>query len=109
MSQIAPELAVVIAAAEGLETVRRLVQYLALQTVRERIELVFVVREGAGVQLDKAEVDGFCSVVVLEVDSFRSVNQARLAGVVVRLADLLGVLRVGRCDQRLRRDLTGEA
>lgn len=78
--RIGPELSVVVATPFGFGSVRRLVQYLAGQTVRDRLEVVFVVPHARGFQVEPAAVDPFAGAVVLETGPFASVNRARVAG-----------------------------
>jgi len=74
-------LSVIIATPHGFEPTRRLLRYLARQTVRERLELIFVVPDEDDFGLDHGELGVFGGYSVIEIGPFASVNQARVAGV----------------------------
>jgi len=80
-----PALSVIIATPFGASSVRQLVRHLALQTVRDRLEVLFVVPSASDFALDDLDLDGFHEHRVIEVGAFESVNRARIAA--VRLAN----------------------
>ncbi len=77
-----PALSVVIVAYYGFAPMRRLVRYLARQTVRDRMEVVIVAASRAELGLDPGALSAFGSHQVVEVGPISAVNRARVAGIL---------------------------
>ena len=75
-----PELSVVLTT-DTFETIRRVVECLRGQTVKERIELVIVVPEGSRVELTDADAAGLAGVRVVSVPGVETFGGGRAAGV----------------------------
>jgi hypothetical protein len=65
----APALSAIVIAPEGWIPVRNTVRHLAAQSIADRIELVFVVPRGGGLELDPAEIAAFAGHRVVDVES----------------------------------------
>jgi hypothetical protein len=91
-----PLLSVIVATPDNYATVRQLVRYLAQQTIRERLEIVFVAPSSGDAGLDESELTGFHSYVLLETGLFRSLNHARVAGIRIAKASIV-VLTEDHC------------
>jgi len=79
--QALPALSVIIATPDGFETIRQLLRYLAHQTIREQIELVFVTPSQSGLVVDREAMQPFWGYQVVEIGPFHSVNRARSKGI----------------------------
>ena len=76
-----PALSVIIATPDHFQTVRQLVRYLACQTIKERLEMVFVVPSASELGMDRDEVAPFLQYRVVETGPFKSINEARVTGI----------------------------
>jgi hypothetical protein len=76
-----PALSVIVASPFGAEPVRQIIRHLALQTAKERLEILFVVPSVSEFDTDLLELGAFHSHRVVEVGAFESVNRARVAGI----------------------------
>lgn len=65
----------------GYPDIRRLVEHLHTQTVREEIELIFVFPESAGTGLDDRLLPDFADARVVPVENMNSTSRARAAGI----------------------------
>jgi hypothetical protein len=78
----------VVLATDRYETIRPVIDRLASQTAREKLELVLVGPLGEGLGVG-AELDGFAAVQVVEVGSPVDLGEARAAGVYAASAPLV--------------------
>jgi hypothetical protein len=76
-----PALSVIVAVPDNFETVRLLIRYLARQTIREQLEIVFVVPSKTEFKIERAELKHFFQHKVIETGPFKSLNHARVAGI----------------------------
>jgi hypothetical protein len=75
-----PQLSVILAT-DRYETIRRVVERLREQTVREQVEVVIVCPSLASLDADSTQLQGFAAVQTLEVESLATLAAARAAGV----------------------------
>ena len=80
MSRVPAEISVVLIT-DRWETIRRVVECLATQTVLDRLELVVVGPASGALRRHLAELNGFAGVCLVEVDSVYDFAAARAAGV----------------------------
>ena len=71
----------VILATDRFETIRKVVESLRRQTVRERIELILLAPDRQTLELDEAALEGFAGSRVIEVGTVERFAPARAAGV----------------------------
>jgi glycosyl transferase family 2 len=79
----------VILATDRFDTIRRVVECLRGQTVRDSIELVIIAPDQASLELDEAALAGFAGVRVLEVGTVERFAPARAAGVRAATAPIV--------------------
>ena len=79
---LGPAISVVIATPDNFQTVRQLVRYLSMQTIKAQIELVFIAPSKAEIGIVEADLDGFHGFKTLETGPFKSLNQARVKGII---------------------------
>lgn len=77
-----PSISVIIATPDNFQTVRQLVRYLSMQTIKDQIELVFIAPLKAKIGIVEAELDGFYGFKTLETGPFKSLNHARVKGIM---------------------------
>jgi hypothetical protein len=82
-------LSVIVATPRGSAPVRQLMRYLAAQTAKDRLEIVFVVPTAEGFDLGPFDLSGFHQSRILEVGAFPSINRARVAGIRAARAPLV--------------------
>ena len=83
-SKSKPALSVVIVASDAFEALRRTVEHLRAQTVRDRLEVVIVAQSDAVLGLserDKEALEAFFSYQVVEVGAIPSIDRARAPGI----------------------------
>src|SRR3954464_7147938 len=76
-----PDLSVVLITPDSFETVRRTVECVVAQTVRERIELVIIAPTAARIAIDRALVAPLAGVQLVTLDSLTPAGPARAAGI----------------------------
>ena len=89
VSSSSPRLSVVIVTIDGFETVRRLMEYLAAQTVHDQVEIVLVCPELAALHADRDLLAGFHSWQTIEFGPMPSVQEPRFAGVAAARAPVV--------------------
>lgn len=89
-------LSVVIVAPYGAASVRRLLQYLAQQTIRDRMEIVLVASSEQALGLDRALVAPFGGHQIVEVGPIAALNVPRVAGIQAARAPIV-VLTEDHC------------
>jgi len=77
-----PELSIVIATLDEYETIRNAIRQLRTERVKNKLEVVFVVRNAADFRLKEADLEGFHSFCIVELSDIRRTGQARAAGVM---------------------------
>ena len=80
VSSSLPRLSVVIVTIDEFETVRRLMEYLAAQTIHDQMEIVLVCPELAALGVDRDLLAAFDSWQTIEFRSMPSVQEPRFAG-----------------------------
>jgi hypothetical protein len=80
ISATAPAMSVIVAT-ERYETVRALVRCLRAQTVRDQLEVVIAAPSAEILGIDRADLEGFCRVHVVEVGAFEIMARPRAAAV----------------------------
>jgi len=86
-----PAMSVVLVAPYGFEPMRRLVLYLAEQTLRDRLEIVLVAESRAALALDAQALDGFWGHQVVEVGPITALARPRAAGVRAARAPIVAL------------------
>ena len=76
-----PDLSVVLITPDSFETLRRTVECVVAQTVRERIELVIIAPTSARIDVDAALVAPLAGVRVVRLESLTPTGPARAAGI----------------------------
>lgn len=84
-----PELSVIIAALDRYQTIRNAVQQLKAARIKDRIEILFVVRDASFFSLDEADLHGFHSYHLIELPDLRSSGQARAVAIMQAGAPLV--------------------
>ncbi len=77
-----PELSVIIAALDRYETIRNAIHQLKAARIKDRIEILFVVRDASFFNLEETDLHGFHSFRLIELTDLRSSGQARAAAVM---------------------------
>ncbi len=75
-----PEMSVVVVTPDRYETVRKAVRHLRAQTVRDRLEIVFVAPSKDKLCLDESEMQDFLQFHIVEVGPVNSTARARAIG-----------------------------
>lgn len=88
----APALSVILVAAGGYDTIRKVVGHLRAQTARERIELVLVAPSRGAIAPIDALVAAFSAVRVVEVGPIRAKDQAAADGVRAAAAPVVALV-----------------
>ncbi len=91
-----PSLSVIVATPDNYATVHQLILYLAQQTICDRIEIVFVVVSQRELHLNESEMGDFWGYQIVEIGPFRSLNHARVSGIVKACAPIV-VLTEDHC------------
>ena len=89
-------LSVVVVAPYGFAPMRRLLDYLAEQTIRERIEIVIVATTRQALQPDEAALDRFGAYRVLETGAMTDLSRPRMSGILAARAPIV-VLTEDHC------------
>ena len=76
-----PLLSVVLATPERYATIRKTIQHLLSQTIRDRVEIVVVAPSRESLQLDEAELAPFHGYQIVELRSHHSIGSANAAGI----------------------------
>lgn len=76
-----PQMSVVIITPDTYETIRRTVEYLKEQSVKDELELVIVALSAGGFDADPGELDCFRAVRIVEPGELTSQGQAMASGV----------------------------
>ena len=80
-SKTVPDLSAILVTADCFEPLRKTVQSLAAQTVRDRLEIIIVCPSENSLGLVDAETAGFHSVRVIELAGLKTTSAARVAGI----------------------------
>ena len=81
MSGNSPEMSVVIVTPDRYETIRKTVEHLRAQTVKDRLELVIVAPSAAQLALDDSALKDFFQFRVVAVGEISSIARAHAAGI----------------------------
>ncbi len=76
-----PEMSVILATPDNEKSIRRTIEHLRQQTVRNRLELVIVAPSKAQLNFDQSELESFFKVLMVEVGEIRSIAKANAAGI----------------------------
>lgn len=76
-----PDLSAVLACADSYPTIAATMEHLRAQTIRDRIELVLVVRSKTELALPPNAAAGFFGVEIVEIGAFETIARANAAGV----------------------------
>ena len=76
---------------DAYETIRRTVDHLRAQTVRDRIELVVIAPVGAELKLDESSLQDLGGYQVVRVPEIRSLSSARAPGVLAARAPVVAI------------------
>jgi hypothetical protein len=86
------EMSVVIATPDRYDTIRKTMQYLRNQTVRDRLEIVVVAPSEESLGLDEEELAPFASFRVVEIGDVESLAAGNAAGVRAATAPVVALL-----------------
>lgn len=81
MSGSLPEMSVVIVTPDRYETIRKTMEHLRAQTVKDRLEIVIVAPSAEQLALGDSELNDFFQFRVVEVGEIRSIARAHAAGI----------------------------
>src|SRR5713101_2628928 len=81
MSGSSPEMSVVLVTPDRYETIRKTVEHLRAQTVKDRLELVIVAPSAEQLALNDSEVNDFFQFRIVAVGEIRSIARAHAAGI----------------------------
>jgi hypothetical protein len=85
------DLSVIVVAPYGFEPMRRLIRYLAEQTIRDRIEVVIVGQSRIDLRVDEEALVGFGGHQVVEVGPISALNFPRRAGILAARAPIVAL------------------
>lgn len=90
-NSISPRMSVIIVTPDNYETIRKTMQSLLLQTVREQLEIIIVAPCGAELGLVESELKDFLQfrVVEVEVEKIEASGFARAEGVLIASAPIV--------------------
>jgi len=77
----APHMSVVLVTPDRFDKIRKTMQHLQAQTVRDHLEIVIVAPSFETLELDASELSVFCQFQVIEVGEIKSTGRAIAAGV----------------------------
>ncbi len=84
-----PALSVVLVTPDRYQSLSQTVKRLRAQTVRDQMELVIVAPSAAQLDIDAAELEGFCQFRVAEADVAKSIPAAKAAGIRAASASIV--------------------
>jgi hypothetical protein len=84
-----PLLSAIIACPDNYQTVRRLTQYLRVQTIRDQIELVYIMPSAADFNFHEEDMAEMWGYQLVEIGDFPSLNIPRAKGIQVAKADIV--------------------
>ena len=87
-----PQLSVVIVTPDTYDTIRKTMDHLRAQTVRDRLEIVIVAPSTEGLQLEGPELQQFFQVQVVEIGEVKSLADGNAAGVRAASAPIVAML-----------------
>ena len=76
-----PEMSVIIITPDCFATIRRTIEHLRAQSVRDQLEVVIVAPSAENLEIDEQALAPFCGSQVVEVGGLGSVGEANAAGV----------------------------
>ena len=76
-----PDMSVVLVTPDRFDTIRKTVQHLRTQTVRDQLEIVIVAPSADRLELDASEPADFCQFHLVEVGEVKSTGKAIAAGI----------------------------
>jgi hypothetical protein len=76
-----PAMSVIVITPDSYSTVRKTIRRLRAQSVSHQLEIVLVVPSAQGASIDRAELDSFCGIQIVEIGDMTSTARARAAGV----------------------------
>jgi GT2 family glycosyltransferase len=85
----APEMSVILATPDNEKSIRRTIEHLRQQTVRNRLELVIVAPSKTQLNLAQTELEGFFKVLIVECGEITSIAKANAAGIRQATAPLV--------------------
>ena len=71
-----PDMSVVLVTPDRFDTIRKTVQHLRTQTVRDQLEIVIVAPSAKGLNLDESHLKEFCQFHLVEVGEIKSTGKA---------------------------------
>lgn len=78
---VRPPLSVVLASPDEFPTLRTILSFLGMQTVKHQIELILVAPEKSSFDVDESLVQGYWGLRIVRIPQIRSIAQANAAGV----------------------------
>lgn len=87
----APAMSVVLATPAGYASIRKTIDHLRAQTVRNRLEVVIVAPSVDALRLDRAELASFAGIRLVEVGAIRSLAQTYAAGIRAAAAPVVAL------------------
>ncbi|HEY4281749.1 MAG TPA: glycosyltransferase [Chthoniobacterales bacterium] len=86
-----PDLSIILLTADRFEPIRKTVRALALQTVRDRLELLIVCPSEDKLGMPKEEINGFHSFRVISFPNFDRTSGARIEGIRLARAPIVAL------------------
>jgi hypothetical protein len=80
-NRIIPDMSIVVLTPDTYETIRKVMQHLRAQTVRDRLEIIIVTPSADNLGPDESELEGFFQVRNVEVGEISSTARSRAAGI----------------------------
>jgi glycosyltransferase involved in cell wall biosynthesis len=87
-----PDLSVVIMTPDSFETIRKTLEAIRQQTVKNRIELIIVAPENADVNPDLSVIGQFYGYRLIKIISFRSLGTAKAEGIRAASAPVIALI-----------------
>ena len=79
--QVTPAMSVIVISPDSYSTVRKTIRRLRAQSVSHQLEIVLVVPSAQAANIDRAELESFSGIQIVEIGDMTSTARARAAGV----------------------------
>lgn len=90
--QHVPAMSIIVITPDSYNTVRKTIRRLRAQSVSHQLEIVLVVPSVQGANIDRAELEGFCGVQIVEIGDMTSTARARAAGIQRATSPVVGLV-----------------
>lgn len=89
--RVTPDMSVVVLTPDTFETIRKVMQHLRAQTVRDRLEIIIVAPSADNLGPDEEELQGFFRVRIVEAGEIFSTARSRAAGIRLAAAPVVAI------------------